>query len=218
MHRFVRTATVATFLFVSACVERSAKPQALCSVDLIQSSTLPEDSVGPVVIKVNSRPDTIPHVLSSLRPVVSPDGVVHGIGMTREGEATKGYDFDACNRKLKVFPLPADLNGYFHKIAFSSDARFFAYVAHAKSGVTRGVVRSWPTMESALEAAPSEGYPSDVETDDVRWIADHHVRISYRIKSGDYVMIDAQLRGPLKIDTLMLSPISDSSASMSNTR
>ena len=184
----------ALVLFACACTDTSAKPDEKCAIDLGQSSQSPDDSIGPVVIKLHNTTDTVPGVLTSLRPVISPDGRMHGIVMTAQGEAINGFEFDPCIQKMTLYPLPSDLNGNFHEIAISPDARFIAYVAHAKSGETHGVVRSWPQMQAVYEASPSQGYPSDVNSDEVQWIAKNRFRISYRVESGSYVVINGGMR------------------------
>jgi hypothetical protein len=218
MHLFVRTAVITMVVSVTACRSGSETAKAVCSIELARESQPPDGRVKPVVIRVNHKLDTVPQVLSSLQPEISPDRRVHGIAMTEDGEATRGYSFDPCSKELTVFPLPADLNGYFHEIAISPDAHFVAYVAHERSGATRGVVRAWPQMETVFEASSAQGYPSDVESDHVEWSANNRFRILYRIQDGQYMAVSGDLRGPLKVDTLGTKPTQDSVASMSNTR
>ena len=136
--------------------------------------------------------------------------MIHGIAMTSDGEATNGYSFDPCSKQLTVFPLPADLNGYFHEIAISPDARLVAYVGREKTGITRGIVRSWPRMELLAETSPSQGYPSDVESDQVEWTSNNRFRMLYRIDGGKYMAVNGELRGPLKVDTLKSDRARDS--------
>jgi hypothetical protein len=161
------------------------------------------DSVAKVEVAVASAVDTIPGLLTSLNPVATNDGTVHGIGMTEGGEAKTGYDYNSRTRRLTVFPLPSDLNGFFHEIALSSDAEFVAYVAHVQSGQTWAVVRSWPSMALVTRTPPSAGYPSDVGYDQVAWSGPDHVRISYRISSGPSIVVEGEPQtGKMKIDTV----------------
>lgn len=161
------------------------------------------DSVAKVEVTFGSTVDTIPGLFTSLNPIATNDGTIHGIGMTEGGEARTGYDYDSRTKRLTVFPLPSDLNGFFHEIELSSDAKYVAYVAHVQSGQTWAVVRSWPSMTVVRRTPPSEGYPSDVGYDQVAWVSPDHFRISYRISSGPAVVVEGDpRRGEMKIDTV----------------
>ena len=161
------------------------------------------DSVAKVEITFGSTIDTIPGLFTSLNPIVTNDGTIHGIGMTEGGEAKTGYDYDSRTERLTVFPLPSDVNGFFHEIELSSDAKYVAYVAHVQSGQTWAVVRSWPSMTSVARTPPSEGYPSDVGYDQVAWLGSDRFRVSYRISSGPSIVVEGDPRsGTMKVDTI----------------
>ncbi len=161
------------------------------------------DSVAKVVVAIGSSVDTIPGLFTSLNPIVTTDGNIHGIAMTAGGEANNGYDYDPRTRKLTLFPLPSDLNGAFNEIQLNHDAKYVAYVAHVRSGQTWAVVRSWPSMTIVARTSPSEGYPSDVGHDEVGWMGPDHFRISYRISSGPSIVVDGDAqRGTMKVDTV----------------
>jgi hypothetical protein len=161
------------------------------------------DSVAKVEVTSGSVVDTIPGLFTSLDPIVTNDGTIHGVAMTPGGVAQSGYDYDSQTRKLTVFPLPSDVTGFFHDIELSGDAKYVAYVAHVESGQTWAVVRSWPNMILVTRSPPSEGYPSDVGYDQVAWVGPDHFRISYRINSGPTVVVEGNTRtGTMKIDTV----------------
>ena len=161
------------------------------------------DSVAKVEVTFGSTVDTIPGLFTSLNPVATSDGTIHGIGMTEGGEAKTGYDYDSRTKRLTVFPLPSDVNGFFHEIVLSNDAKYVVYVAHVRSGQTWAVVRSWPSMALVTRTPPSEGYPSDVGYDQVAWLGPDHFRVSYRIKSGPSIVVEGDSRsGRMKVDTV----------------
>jgi hypothetical protein len=161
------------------------------------------DSVAKVEITFGSAVDTIPGLFTSLNPIAANDGTIHGIGMTEGGEAKTGYDYDSRTKRLTVFSLPSDVNGFFHEIALSSDAKYVAYVAHVQSGQTWAVVRSWPSMALVKRTPPSEGYPSDVGYDQVAWLGSNHFRISYRISLGPSIVVEGDPRsGRMNVDTV----------------
>ena len=161
------------------------------------------DSVAKVEITSGNTIDTIPGLFTSLNPIATNDGTIHGIGMTEGGEAKTGYDYDSRTKRLTVFPLPSDVNGFFHEIELSSDAKYVAYVAHVQSGQTWAVARSWPSMTSVARTPPSEGYPSDVGYDQVGWLGPDRFRVSYRISSGPSIVVEGDPRsGTMKVDTV----------------
>lgn len=164
------------------------------------------DSVAKVEVTFEGAVDTIPDLFTSLDPIATNDRTIHGIGMTEGGEAKTDYDYDSRTKRLTVFPLPSDVNGFFHEIALSSEAKYVAYVAHVQSGQTWAVVRSWPSMALVARTPPSEGYPSDVGYDQVAWLGPDHFRISYRISSGPSIVVDGDSRsGRMKVDTVPTS-------------
>ncbi len=161
------------------------------------------DSVAKVEVTTGSAVDTIPGLFTSLRPIATNDGMIHGIAMTAGGEAKNGYDYDLRTRKLTVFPLPSDVSGFFHEIELNNDAKYVAYVAHVQSGQTWAVVRSWPSMTPVTRTPPSEGYPSDVGYDKVAWLGPNYFQISYRIGSGPSIVVEGDPRsGRMKVDTV----------------
>ena len=161
------------------------------------------DSVASIEVTSGSAVDTIPGLVTALKPRVTPDGMVHGIATSDDGTATKGYDYNAQRKQLSVFPLPSDLNGSFHEIELNDNAKYVAYVAHVESGKTWAVVRSWPQLAVVARTPPSDGYPSDVGYDQVGWIDSDHFKISYRISSGPSIVVggDANTR-TMTIDTV----------------
>jgi hypothetical protein len=166
-----------------------------------------EPAVAKVEVTIRSRVDTITGLLTSLNPTITTDGMIHGIAMAQDGQARDGYDYNSHTRKLTVFPLPSDLNGWFYEIELNDAATFVAYVAHVISGQTWAVVRSWPSLTVVARTSASEGYPSDVGYDQVRWLDSDHFRFRYRISSGPFVLVegDAQRR-TMKVDTLAALP------------
>jgi hypothetical protein len=161
------------------------------------------DSVARVEVTTRGTADTIPGLFTSLEPIVTKDGMIHGIAMTAGGEAKNGYDYDPQTRKLSLFSLPSDVNGFFHEIELSPDATFVAYVAHVQSGQTWAVVRAWPSMTIAARTPPSEGYPSDVGYDRVAWFGLDSFHISYRISAGPSVVLEGNPRsGSMTVDTV----------------
>jgi hypothetical protein len=161
------------------------------------------DSVAKVEVTAGSAVDTIPGLFTSLSPIATNDGMIHGIAMTAGGEAKNGYDYDSRTRKLTLFPLPSDVSGFFHEIELNNDAKYVAYVAHVQSGQTWAVVRSWPSMTLVARTAPSEGYPSDVGYDQVAWLGPYRFQISYRIGSGPSVVAEGDPRSTrMKVDTV----------------
>lgn len=165
------------------------------------------DSVAKVEVTAGGAVDTIPGLFTSLSPIATSDAMIHGIATTAGGEAKNGYDYEVRAKKLTVFPLPSDVNGFFHKIELNTDAKYVAYVAHVQSGQTWAVVRSWPSMTLVARTAPSEGYASDVGYDQVAWLGSDRFQISYRISSGPWIVIEGDVRaGNVKIDTVTRQP------------
>jgi hypothetical protein len=145
--------------------------------------------------------------VTSLDPVITNDGMIHGISMTAGGEASNGYDYEPRTKRLTVFKLPSDVNGFFHEIEINADAKCVAYVAHVQSGQTWAVVRLWPGMTLLTRTSPSDGYPSDVGYDQVEWKDLDHYRISYRIRSGSWIVVQGDARnGMMKVDTVSTPP------------
>ena len=162
-----------------------------------------EDPVAKIEITTGRGVDTLPGLTTVFDPIVTDDGLIHGLAMvpTRMGE--NGYDYDPLTKKLTVFPLPSEVNGFFHETELSSDAKYVAYVAHVQSGQTWAVVRSWPGMAVVAQTSPSEGYPSDVSFDEIKWQSPNHFRISYRINSGSSIVVEGDPRsGRIKVDTV----------------
>jgi hypothetical protein len=154
-------------------------------------------------VTLGSAVDTLPDLLTSLDPIITSDGLIHGIAMAADGRATRGFDYNPQIRKLTVFPLPPDLNGWFHEVRLNADATFVAYVAHVKSGQTWAVIRSWPDLSPVARTAASEGFPSDVGYDLVEWLGPTRFRISYRISSGPSIVVEGRSRsGAMKVDTV----------------
>jgi hypothetical protein len=178
------------------------------SVQLVDAEThgIETEPVEKIEVKLGSTIDTIPKLLTSLMPVVTNDGIVHGIAMTDGGEASDGFDYDPRTKELTRFPLPADLNGSFHEIEINADARFVAYIAHTAVGGTWAVIRSWPSLKEVMRSATSEGYPSDVSYDQVKWLDPNRFQISYRIRSGAIVSIEGDVATrAMKVDTAAAS-------------
>ena len=165
-----------------------------------------EDAVAKVEVTIRSGVDTITGLLTSLNPTVTANGMIHGIAMAPDGQARDGYDYNPHTRKLTVFPLPSDLNGWFHEIELNGDATFVAYVAHT-SGQTWAVVRSWPSMTVVARTSASEGFPSDVGHDQVGWLDLDHSQFRYRISSGPFILVEGDPhRRTMKVDTLATLP------------
>jgi hypothetical protein len=164
------------------------------------------DTVAKVEVTLGSAVDTIPGVLTSLSPIATNDGMVHGIAMTGEGFVSRGYDYNARTRKLTVLSLPPDVNPYNQDIELNDDAQFVAYIANANK--TWAVVRSWPSMAEVARTLPSEGFPSDNAGDNlVGWTGLYQFQFHYRISSGPVILVegDAQRR-TIKVDTLSTVP------------
>jgi len=160
------------------------------------------EAVAKVEVRVGGTIDTIPKLVTFLTPVVTNDGVLHGIAMTDEGLAVEGFDYDPRTKQLTRFPLPGDLNGSFPEIEINADARFVAYIAHTEAGGTWAVIRSWPALKEAMRASPSEGYPSDVSYDQVKWLSPTRFHISYRIRSGAMISVEGDvMTEAMKVDT-----------------
>jgi hypothetical protein len=174
------------------------------SVQLVDAETngIEAEPVEKIEVKLGSTIDTIPKLLTSLMPVVTNDGIIHGIAMTDGGVASDGFDYDPRTKKITRFPLPSDLNGAFHEIEINADARFVAYIAHTEVGGTWAVIRSWPSLKEVMRSATSEGYPSDVSYDQVKWLDPNRFQISYRIRSGAIISIEGDLATKgVKVDT-----------------
>jgi hypothetical protein len=160
------------------------------------------EAVAKVEVKFGSTTDTIPKLLTFLKPVVTNDEILHGIAMTDEGVANQGYDYDPRTKQLTRFPLPADINGSFAEIEINADARFVAYIAHTEAGGTWAVIRSWPSLKEVVRAASSEGYPSDVSYDQVKWLDPSRFQITYRIRSGAMISVEGNVNTKaMKVDT-----------------
>jgi hypothetical protein len=173
-------------------------------VRLVDSSIhgIESEAVAKVEVKFGGTTDTIPKLLTFLKPVVTNDGILHGIAMTDEGVANAGFDYDPRTKQLTRFPLPADINGSFAEIEINADARFVAYIAHTEAGGTWAVIRSWPSLKEVMRAAGSEGYPSDVSYDQVRWLDASRFQISYRIRSGAIISVEGNVNTKaMKVDT-----------------
>ncbi len=162
-----------------------------------------EDPVAKIEVTTGRGVDTIPGLTTVFTPIVTDDGLIHGLAMIPARVGENGYDYDPLTRKLTVFPLPAEVSGFFHETELSSDAKYVAYVAHVQSGQTWAVIRSWPGMTVVAQTSPSEGYPSDVSFDEIKWRSPSHFHISYRINSGSSIVVEADTRsGTIKIDTV----------------
>jgi hypothetical protein len=164
------------------------------------------DTVAKVEVTLGNAVDTIPGVLTSLNPVATNDGMVHGIAMTGEGFVSRGYDYDARTKKLTVLSLPPDVNPYNQDIELNPDAKFVAYLANAHK--TWAVVRSWPSMAEVARTLPSEGFPSDYAGASlVGWTGLYQFQFHYRISSGPVILVegDAQRR-TMKVDTVATLP------------
>jgi hypothetical protein len=173
-------------------------------VRLVDSSIrgIESEAVAKVEVKFGNTTDTIPKLLTFLKPVVTSDGILHGIAMTDEGVANEGYDYDPRTKQLTRFPLPADINGSFAEIEINANARFVAYIAHTEAGGTWAVIRSWPSLKEVMRATSSEGYPSDVSYDQVRWLDPSRFQISYRIRSGAIISVEGNVNTKaMKADT-----------------
>jgi len=183
-------------------VDPSASTKPL--VRLVDSSIhgIESEAVAKIEVTFGGRTDTIPNLVTFLKPVVTNDGILHGIAMTDEGVANEGYDYDPRTKQLTRFPLPADINGSFAEIEINADARFVAYIAHTEAGETWAVIRSWPGLKEVMRAATSEGYPSDVSYDQVRWLDPSRFQISYRIRSGAIISVEGNVNTmAMKVDT-----------------
>jgi hypothetical protein len=168
------------------------------------------DSVARLEVTIGTAADTVPGLFTSITPIVTNDGMIHGISMAADGTATHGYDYNPWTRKLVLFPLPPDLNGSFHEIEINADAQFVAYVAHVKSGQTWAVVRTWPSLAPVIRTPPSEAFPSDVGYDEVKWVAPNRFHISYRISSGPSIIVEGHPRTrAMVVDTIPWPPTSD---------
>jgi hypothetical protein len=183
----------------------SVEPASQPAVRLIDFAFhgIESDSVARLEVTIGATVDTVPGLFTSLAPVITNDGVIHGIAMAANGSATHGYDYDPQTRKLILFPLPSDLNGSFHEIEINADAKFVAYVAHVESGETWAVVRSWPSLAAVTRTPASEGFPSDVGYDEVKWLGPDRFHISYRIRSGRSIVVEGDPRTrAMKVDTI----------------
>jgi hypothetical protein len=183
----------------------SVAPTSQPSVRLIDFGFhgIESDSVAKLEVTIGATVDTVPGLFTSLTPVITNDGMIHGISMAANGTATHGYDYNPRTKKLTLFPLPSDLNGSFHEIEISSDAKFVAYVAHVESGETWAVVRSWPNLSSVTRTPASQGFPSDVGYDEVKWLGQDRFHISYRISSGPSIVVEGDpLTRAIKVDTI----------------
>jgi hypothetical protein len=162
-----------------------------------------EDPVGKIEVTTGRGVDTLPGLTTVFSPIVTDDGLIHGLAMTPARVGENGYDYDPLTKNLTVFPLPSEVNGFFHETELSSDAKYVAYVAHVQSGLTWAVVRSWPSLAVVAQTSPSEGYPSDVSFDEIKWQSPNRFHISYRISSGSSIVVEGDPRsGKIKVDTV----------------
>src|SRR5438270_9353878 len=126
---------------VSACVGKSGAPKASQTADSSRTqltiapiSSAPSvrkpiarlvdfavhgvmaDGVARVEVTTDGAADTIPGVFTSLPPIATNDGMIHGIAMTPGGEAKNGQDYDPRVRKVTRLSLPSDVNGFVHEM------------------------------------------------------------------------------------------------------
>jgi hypothetical protein len=129
------------------------------------------------------RADTIPDIVVSTRPGVTPDGVVYGVTTTHDGTLGKAYRYDPKTRHVSFVPLPKDVRGWNSEITISPDARHVAYIGEDSAGIF-GIVRDWPSKTVVARTTPVEPWASDYYTDQVGWIDANRFEIFIRTPGG----------------------------------
>ena len=160
------------------------------------------DGAAKVEVRFGTSADTLPDLFAVRDPLVTKDGMVHGISTSEDGGATGGFDYDPATRKLTRFPLPKDVNPSFPDLELNESASWVAYIAHS-SGYSWAVVRTWPRLELVAKSDSSPGYPSDADTDVVGWADSTHFNLRYVTHSGAAVMVTGDARArTIKIDSV----------------
>ena len=188
----------------SPLVESPQAPSSLPVASLIDWKFFPGgDGAARVEVRTGNRVDTLAGVFAARDPLVTRDGLVHGIATSKDGGVVAGFDYDPATRKVTRFALPTEVNPSFPDIKLNETANFVAYVAHTRSGQSWAVVRTWPRLELVARSDSSPGYPSDAETDLVEWADSTHFKLSYLTRSGDEIRLtgDARMR-QMKVDTV----------------
>jgi hypothetical protein len=109
-------------------------------VDSIPYQTdLDDGFLRRVEVRTAAHVDTIPNVLTPLRPIIFPDGRVMGFDY-QGADLVRGFAWDPVRRALEPIELPDDADRWFTAPAFSPDGRHLAYVA-LREGFGRGIVR-----------------------------------------------------------------------------
>ena len=136
-----------------------------------------------VEVWTGQKADTIPDLLVAKAPGVTPDGVVYGVSITKDGTVGKAYQYNAKTRQLSFVPLPKDVNDWNSDITVSPDGRHVAYIGNDSVGIF-GVVRDWPGMALVARMPPVNPYPSDYYTDQAHWINKDRFEFFIRTPGG----------------------------------
>ena len=138
---------------------------------------------GWVEVRMGLRADTIPGIVAAKPPGVSSDGIVYGVTISKDGSLGKGFRYDPKTRQLSFLPLPKDVGGWDSEISISPDARHLAYLGGDSSG-HYGIVRDWPSMTLMARTPSAPGYPSDYNSDQVRWRDANRFELFFRFPAG----------------------------------
>lgn len=165
-----------------------------------------------IAIDHGDRVDTLP-VLTKTVPAIS-GGRLGGISYDLEGFAVNMFLYEVPGRWFASHPLPTDLHVVMTLYAFNDDYTLFAYRALNQGGGLIAKVVRWPGYEIEYEGFPIEGFPSDVEYDEISW-ADSTFTFEFRIEdesvSPDSVWVfartvyDTRTRTAV-VDTIRMTP------------
>jgi hypothetical protein len=208
------SATSSTLQGVAAL---NAWPAESVSVSLVDTTETEQYSALKVEVTSPGRIDTIPDVLTFDRPVITPDGLLHGPTYTMDGDYRSIYTYNSRSRQVSHAPLPNDAMRWDSEVKLSPDGTHIAYVGSDSVG-SRGIVRTWPTTTIVLTTESAPQPAGDYSFNGVWWENPDSVEFSWRIdlhktinegrdEATAFVLTGGSLsKGSSALDTLAQQP------------
>lgn len=161
---------------LAACAPRvhTAPAPLAVAVQLVDSipweNELGEGVLRRVQVRVGTRVDTVPRVVTADLPIVVDGARLLGFVYEEDG-VVAGFRYDAATRRTDLLPLPDDFHREFSAASLSPDGKHIAYVVAPGDATGWGVVRSWPERRPHASTRRVQVPATDSPGHFTRWLS-----------------------------------------------